>query len=82
MDAEIEEFVTDMAAAYGWADIVVCRAGAMTVAELAAAGLAAVLVPYPHAIYDHQTANARFLSEHDAALLVVQQDFNPHGFSG
>lgn len=77
VDAEIEEFVTDMAAAYGWADIVVCRAGAMTVAELAAAGLAAVLVPYPHAIYDHQTANARFLSERDAALLVAQQDFNP-----
>ena len=65
-----------MAAAYAWADVVVCRAGAMTIAELAAAGMAAILVPYPYAIYDHQTANARFLSDHGAAILLPQDAFS------
>jgi UDP-N-acetylglucosamine--N-acetylmuramyl-(pentapeptide) pyrophosphoryl-undecaprenol N-acetylglucosamine transferase len=75
VEGEVDEFITDMASAYEWADLVVCRAGAMTVAELAAAGLAAILVPYPYAIYDHQTANARFLSRQDAALLIAQDSF-------
>jgi UDP-N-acetylglucosamine--N-acetylmuramyl-(pentapeptide) pyrophosphoryl-undecaprenol N-acetylglucosamine transferase len=66
-----------MAAAYAWADVVVCRAGAMTIAELAAAGIAAILVPFPHAADDHQTANARFLETRDAALLVPQPEFTP-----
>ena len=69
---QLEPFITDMAAAYGWADLVLCRAGALTVAELAAAGVGAVLVPYPYAVDDHQTANARFL-ERGGAALVVQQ---------
>ena len=74
-EARVNAFINDMAEAYAWADVVVCRAGAMTVAELAAAGVAAVLVPFPHAVDDHQTANARFLSERDAAVLMPQIDF-------
>jgi len=65
-------FIDDMAAAYGQADLVICRAGAMTVAELAAAGVASLMIPYPHAVDDHQTANARFLSDREAALLIPQ----------
>jgi len=63
-----------MAAAYTEADIVVCRAGATTVAEIAAAGVASVLIPYPHAVDDHQTANARFLADAGAAVLVPQSE--------
>jgi UDP-N-acetylglucosamine--N-acetylmuramyl-(pentapeptide) pyrophosphoryl-undecaprenol N-acetylglucosamine transferase len=76
-DARVTAFIEDMAAAYAWADVVVCRAGAMTIAELAAAGVAAILVPFPHAADDHQTANARFLETRDAALLVPQTEFTP-----
>ena len=72
VDAQAVDFIDDMAAAYGAADLVVCRAGAMTVSELAAAGVASVLVPYPHAVDDHQTGNARFLVERGAALLAPQ----------
>jgi UDP-N-acetylglucosamine--N-acetylmuramyl-(pentapeptide) pyrophosphoryl-undecaprenol N-acetylglucosamine transferase len=61
-----------MAAAYAWADLVVCRSGALTVAELCAAGIGALLVPLPSAADDHQTANARFLVEHGAAVLLPQ----------
>jgi UDP-N-acetylglucosamine--N-acetylmuramyl-(pentapeptide) pyrophosphoryl-undecaprenol N-acetylglucosamine transferase len=71
----VAEFIDDMAAAYGWADVVICRAGAMTIAELCAAGVAAILVPYPSAVDDHQTANARFPAQRDAAILVPQPDF-------
>jgi UDP-N-acetylglucosamine--N-acetylmuramyl-(pentapeptide) pyrophosphoryl-undecaprenol N-acetylglucosamine transferase len=71
-DARVETFVEDMAAAYAWADLVVCRAGALTVAELAAAGVASILVPYPHATDDHQTGNARYLADAGAALLMPQ----------
>ena len=73
--ARVTRFIDDMAAAYAWADVVVCRSGAMTVAELAAAGVVAMLVPFPHAVDDHQTANARFLSERDAAVLMPQTEF-------
>lgn len=66
------EFISDMAEAYNWADFVVCRAGALTVAEIAAAGKAAIFVPLPHAVDDHQTLNARSLADHDAAKLVTQ----------
>lgn len=69
--ARVDPFITDMPAAYQWADVVVCRAGAMTIAELAAAGLPAVLVPFPHAVDDHQTANARYLADAGAAVLVA-----------
>lgn len=70
--AECLAFIDDMAAAYAWADVVICRAGASTVAELAAAGVAAALVPYPYAVDDHQTVNARFLADAGAAWLLPQ----------
>lgn len=72
VSAQTVGFIDDMAAAYGQADLVICRAGAMTVAEVAAAGVASLMIPYPHAVDDHQTANARFLSDRDAALLIPQ----------
>jgi UDP-N-acetylglucosamine--N-acetylmuramyl-(pentapeptide) pyrophosphoryl-undecaprenol N-acetylglucosamine transferase len=73
----ITEFIDDMAEAYAWADVVLCRAGAMTVAELAASGSCAILVPYPYAVDDHQTANARYLAERGAAVLLPQGEFTP-----
>ncbi len=76
IEARVEAFVEDMAAAYGWADLVVCRAGALTVAELAAAGVGAILVPYPHAVDDHQTTNAQYLVQQGAALLVQQTELS------
>ena len=72
--AQVEAFIEDMVEAYGWADLVVCRAGALTIAELAVAGVPAILVPYPHAVDDHQTRNARFLSTAGAALLLPQNE--------
>jgi UDP-N-acetylglucosamine--N-acetylmuramyl-(pentapeptide) pyrophosphoryl-undecaprenol N-acetylglucosamine transferase len=74
-------FIEDMARAYAEADLVVCRAGAMTVAELSTAGMASVLIPFPHAVDDHQTANARFLSEQGAAILLPQQELSPEKLS-
>jgi len=74
---QLQPFIEDMAAAYSWADLVLCRAGALTVAELAAAGVGAVLVPFPHAVDDHQTANARFLESSGAALIAPQAGLNP-----
>src|SRR5690606_4263702 len=65
------------AAAYGWADLVICRSGALTVCELAAAGVASLLVPYPHAVDDHQTQNGEYLSRNGAALLVQQNTLTP-----
>lgn len=73
VEAKVEAFIDDMSAAYEWADLVICRAGAMTVFELAAAGVASVLVPYPHAVDDHQTSNAHYL-EHTGAAIIRQQD--------
>lgn len=73
---ELKPFIEDMAAAYASADLVICRAGAMTVSEISAAGVAACFVPFPHAIDDHQTANARFLSNANAAILLPQPQFN------
>ena len=75
--ADCVAFIKDMAGAYDWADLVICRAGALTVAELAAAGVASLLVPYPHAVDDHQTANARFLSTAGAAILLPQDQLTP-----
>jgi len=71
---EVMPFVEDMAEAYAWADLVLCRAGALTVAELAVTGRPSILVPLPHAIDDHQTANARFLADGGAALLCPQTE--------
>ena len=76
IEAEITPFFDDMASAYGWADLVICRAGALTVSELAEAGLGAVLVPFPHAVDDHQTRNAGFLVDAGAAILVPQKELN------
>lgn len=69
----VEPFIDDMAQAYAWADLVVCRAGATTVAELSAVGLPSVLVPFPHAVDDHQTANARWLAQAGGAILLPQE---------
>ncbi|MGD8790282.1 MAG: undecaprenyldiphospho-muramoylpentapeptide beta-N-acetylglucosaminyltransferase [Burkholderiales bacterium] len=77
VEAEVVAFIDDMADAYACADLVVCRAGAITVAELAAAGVASILVPLPHAVDDHQAANARFLAERDAAVLIPQRELTP-----
>ncbi len=74
VNARVDAFIDDMAEAYAWADVVLCRAGAMTVAELACVGAASVLVPFPFAVDDHQTANARWLADQGAAFLVPQQE--------
>lgn len=74
VEAQVERFIEDMPEAYAWADLVVCRSGASTIAELCASGSAAILVPYPHAVDDHQTANARYLSEPGAAILMAEQE--------
>lgn len=75
--ARVEPFIADMAAVYAWADLVVCRAGALTLAELCAVGVGSVLVPFPQAVDDHQTRNADFLVEHGAAVLLPQSDQLP-----
>jgi len=77
VDGDCVAFIDDMAAAYANADLVVCRAGATTVAELAAAGVASLLVPFPFAVDDHQTTNAKYLADPGAALLVQQRDLTP-----
>ncbi len=77
VSGRVVPFIDDMAAAYAWADLVICRAGALTLAEITAAGVAAVLVPYPHAVDDHQTANARWLTEADAAELLPEAQLTP-----
>ena len=77
VNAHAVAFIDDMAGAYAWADLVICRAGALTVAELAAAGVASILVPFPHAVDDHQTGNARFLSTAGAAILLPQDQLTP-----
>ncbi|GJG97418.1 undecaprenyldiphospho-muramoylpentapeptide beta-N-acetylglucosaminyltransferase [Cupriavidus pauculus] len=78
---ETVPFIDDMAAAYADADLVICRAGAMTVSEVAAAGVAALFVPFPHAVDDHQTTNAKFLSKQGAALLVQQNALTAEGLA-
>lgn len=75
--AHCVDFVEDMAGAYGWADLVICRAGALTIAELAVAGVASILVPYPHAVDNHQCFNARFLFDIGAAFKLSQKDLSP-----
>jgi len=79
---DLRPFIDDMAQAYADADLVICRAGALTVAELAAAGVASVLVPLPHAVDDHQTGNARFLADAGAAYLLPQSDLTPEALAG
>lgn len=74
--AEVKPFMDEMARHYGNADLVICRAGALTVAELAAAGVASILIPFPFAVDDHQTRNAEFLSKHGAAVLLPQSELS------
>ena len=74
--AETKAFIHNMADMYAWADVVICRAGALTVAELACVGVASVLVPFPHAVDDHQTYNAKYLSDAGAAKLIQQSEFS------
>jgi UDP-N-acetylglucosamine--N-acetylmuramyl-(pentapeptide) pyrophosphoryl-undecaprenol N-acetylglucosamine transferase len=76
VSADIRAFLDDMANQYAKADVVICRAGALTIAELAAAGVASVLIPFPFAVDDHQTYNARFLSEQGAAVLLPQKELS------
>jgi UDP-N-acetylglucosamine--N-acetylmuramyl-(pentapeptide) pyrophosphoryl-undecaprenol N-acetylglucosamine transferase len=76
VEGELVAFIDDMARRYAQADLVVCRAGAVTIAELSAGGMASILVPFPHAVDDHQSANAKFLSDHGAAILIQQRDLS------
>jgi UDP-N-acetylglucosamine--N-acetylmuramyl-(pentapeptide) pyrophosphoryl-undecaprenol N-acetylglucosamine transferase len=72
--ADTRAFIEDMAVMYDWCDLAICRAGALTIAELSAAGVASVLVPFPHAVDDHQTHNARYLADAGAAVLMPQPE--------
>jgi UDP-N-acetylglucosamine--N-acetylmuramyl-(pentapeptide) pyrophosphoryl-undecaprenol N-acetylglucosamine transferase len=74
--ARVQPFIDDMAEAYGWADLVICRAGALTVSELTAAGVGAILVPFPAATDDHQTRNAAFLVCQGAAIMIAERDLS------
>ncbi len=73
-NVKLVPFIQDMPNAYAWADLVICRAGALTIAELAAAGTASILIPFPHAVDDHQTKNAQYLVQAGAAILLPESD--------
>jgi UDP-N-acetylglucosamine--N-acetylmuramyl-(pentapeptide) pyrophosphoryl-undecaprenol N-acetylglucosamine transferase len=77
VNARVEPFIDNMAEAYAWADLVICRSGALTVAELAAIGVASLLIPFPFGVDDHQTANGRFLEKIGAAYLIQQKELTP-----
>jgi UDP-N-acetylglucosamine--N-acetylmuramyl-(pentapeptide) pyrophosphoryl-undecaprenol N-acetylglucosamine transferase len=81
VEGELVTFIDNMASRYGESDLVICRAGALTVAELAAAGVASILVPFPYAVDDHQTTNAKFLSAKGAAILLPQSQLTPDGLA-
>jgi UDP-N-acetylglucosamine--N-acetylmuramyl-(pentapeptide) pyrophosphoryl-undecaprenol N-acetylglucosamine transferase len=81
VQGELVAFIDDMARRYAEADLVICRAGAVTIAELSAGGMASVLVPFPFAVDDHQTVNARFLAEQGAATLLPQSELTPQGLA-
>ncbi|MFT2109844.1 undecaprenyldiphospho-muramoylpentapeptide beta-N-acetylglucosaminyltransferase [Marinomonas sp. 2405UD68-3] len=74
IESRVEPYIENMEGAYYWSDLVVCRAGAMTVSELSLLGLPSILVPYPHAIDDHQTVNAKYLEQCQAAILIPQKE--------
>ncbi|AMX02063.1 undecaprenyldiphospho-muramoylpentapeptide beta-N-acetylglucosaminyltransferase [Microbulbifer thermotolerans] len=76
VEAEVTPFIADMAAAYGAADLIICRAGALTVSEIAAAGVGAIMVPFPFAIDDHQTKNGEWLAQAGAAIVIQQEDLD------
>ncbi|MGF2685924.1 undecaprenyldiphospho-muramoylpentapeptide beta-N-acetylglucosaminyltransferase [Marinobacter sp. DUT-3] len=81
VEASVEPFIKDMAEAYSWADLVLCRSGALTVSELCVAGLGAILVPFPHAVDDHQTMNGQHMVSAQAAVLVPQPKLNPQSLA-
>ena len=81
VQVELKEFIEDMASAYSWADLVICRAGAMTIAEISAIGVGAILIPYPYATDDHQTVNARHLSDLGAAILIPEHQLTVSGLA-
>ena len=81
-ESRVVPYIDDMAEAYAWADLVLCRAGALTISELCIAGIASILVPYPHAVDDHQTVNARFLSDDGGAVLVPQSELTAPMLAG
>jgi len=81
VQAHCVPFIEDMAGAYEWADLVICRSGALTVAELAAAGVASILVPFPHAVDDHQTGNAKFLVNVGGSFLLPQTELTPEAIA-
>ena len=80
--ARLQPFIDDMAEAYGWADLVICRAGALTISELAAAGVGSILVPFPAATDDHQTRNAAFLVGEGAAIMIAERELTAEGLAG
>jgi UDP-N-acetylglucosamine--N-acetylmuramyl-(pentapeptide) pyrophosphoryl-undecaprenol N-acetylglucosamine transferase len=76
VSARVQPFIADMAEAYSWADLVICRAGALTISELAAAGVGAILVPFPAAVDDHQTRNGAYLVNEGAALMIPERELS------
>lgn len=76
ISVDIMPFIDDMAKSYEWADLIICRSGALTVSEIAAVGIASLLVPYPYAVDDHQSANAAYLADEGAAFLVQQDELD------
>ena len=77
VEARVDAFIDDMADAYAWADLVICRAGALTIAELTAAGLGAILVPFPHAVDDHQARNAESFVSRGAGIVIPESELTP-----
>ena len=82
VEARVDEFIDDMAGAYAWADLVICRAGALTLAELTAAGLGAILVPFPYAVDDHQARNAESFGSGGAGIVIPEHEFTPQRLAG
>lgn len=76
VEAEVLDFIDDMPSVYAWADLVVCRAGALTISELTAVGIGSILIPYPYAVDNHQYHNARFLEENNAAKILKEDELN------
>lgn len=81
VEGELLVFIENIAVQYANCDLVICRAGALTIAELTVVGIASILVPFPYAVDDHQTSNAKFLSDKDAAVLLPQNELTPQGLA-
>ena len=79
--AQVRTFIKDMAVAYQWADLIICRSGAMTVSEIAGMGLPSILIPFPYAVDDHQTANAKYLVDAQAGVMIAQANLNANSLA-